>query len=284
MTFVETALTGVVQGALLTPQAPTGLGVVVLGGSSGAIDLERAGLFASRGATVIAQRWFGGPGQSPGICEIPLETFTAAIDRLTAEGCERIAYIGTSKGAEAALLVAAHDPRVEVVIALSPSSVVWANSGPGADGYEWPHRSSFTWRGAPFAFVPHTAEALLSIRRIPPIGYLDLHLGSLSTFADRLEAAAIPIERARATVVLVAGGDDALWPSLHFAEALDQRLADHGKRAILVAHPEAGHRTLLPGETKARSALNAHGGHDAADRALGQAAWTQIARLLDLAD
>ena len=59
-----------------------------------------------------AARWFGGEGQPPGICEVPLEVFTRATDRLIEEGCERVAYVGTSKGAEAALLIATDDPRV----------------------------------------------------------------------------------------------------------------------------------------------------------------------------
>jgi uncharacterized protein len=256
----------------------------VLGGSSGAIDAGRAGLFAARGARAIAQRWFGGPGQSPGICEIPLETFARAADRLVAEGCDRIAFVGTSKGAEAALLIAAHDPRVDLVAALSPSSVVWANVGPGPDGFEWPQRSSFTWRGAPLAFTPHEAEALLSLSRFPPVRYLGLFAASLARFEDRLEAAAIPIERTRAEVILVAGGDDQLWPSLRFAEALARRLETHGRAAALVGHPRAGHRVLLPGETTARSRLNLHGGTDEADRELGAAAWAEIARRLELAD
>jgi dienelactone hydrolase len=52
--------------------------------------------------------------------EIPLEYFLAATDRLVKEGCNRIAYVGTSKGAEAALLVAADDPRIDAVVAISP--------------------------------------------------------------------------------------------------------------------------------------------------------------------
>jgi hypothetical protein len=39
---------------------------------------------------------------------------------------------------------------------------------------------------------------------------------------------------------------------------------------------------LLPGETTPRSLVNAHGGGDEADRALGAAAWREIVTLLDL--
>jgi dienelactone hydrolase len=282
MRVEETALSEDLQGVLLKPEKRGDLGVVVLGGSSGTIDVARARLFAERGAVVIALRWFGGPRQPPGICEVPLETFTPATDRLVQEGCDRIAYVGTSKGAEAALLVAVHDHRITTAVAFSPSSIVWAQVGPGLDGRVWPQRSSFTHNGHPLPFVPYDEKALVTLSREPPVAYLDLHLKSLRTQAARLAAAAIPIERSRAEILLVAGGDDALWPSEWFARALADRLAANNKRASLISHPKAGHRVLLPGETTSRSTQNAHGGTDVADRELGRAAWKTISTMLHL--
>jgi acetyl esterase/lipase len=93
-----------------------------------------------------------------------------------------------------------------------------------------------------------------------------------------MPAATIAIEKARARVILVAGGDDALWPSDLFARTLAQRLEAAGKRHVLLIHPKPGHRVLLPGETTPRSAVNAHGGSDEADQTLGLAAWNEISR------
>jgi hypothetical protein len=98
----EASLSGGLQGSLLKPAEQTGWGVVVLAGSSGRVDVARAKLFAGLGAVCIALRYFGGERQPPGICEVPLEVFTRGTDRLMEEGCERVAYVGTSKGAEAA--------------------------------------------------------------------------------------------------------------------------------------------------------------------------------------
>jgi hypothetical protein len=64
---------GLQQGALLLPARENGVGVVVLAGSSGRVDVTRAALFAAQGCAALALRWFGGAGQVPGICEIPLE-------------------------------------------------------------------------------------------------------------------------------------------------------------------------------------------------------------------
>ena len=275
MHIEERALANPLQGILLEPNIPNGLGVVVLGGSSGSINVERARLFAERGATAMALRWFGGEGQIPGICEVPLESFTPATDQLVKSGCGRIAYVGTSKGAEAALLLAVHDPRIDIVVAFSPSSVVWANSGVGLDGVGFPLRSSWTFQGKPLPFVAYDVTKMPE----PQDGlmhYLAYHEASLDTFAEAIPAASIPVERSGATFVLVAGADDALWPSERFATSLAERLAAAGRQHFLITHSRAGHRVVLPGETASRSHFNAHGGVDEADYELGRKAWTVI--------
>lgn len=257
------------------------MGVVVLGGSSGSVNIERARLFAERGATAMALRWFGGEGQTPGVCEVPLESFLPATDKLVEAGCSRIAYIGTSKGAEAALLLAVHDPRITAVIAFSPSSVVWANTGIGVNGSAWPLRSSWIFQDKPLPFVPYDVSKLPA----PHNGlmhYRAYYEESLKTFADSIPAASIPVEASDAAFVLVAGADDALWPSDRFAESLAERLAAAGRRHFLITHQSAGHRVLLPGETTERSRVNAYGGTDEADRELGCNAWSVIADVCEL--
>jgi dienelactone hydrolase len=281
MAIAEETLVEAVQGTLMVPTSIGSLGVVVLHGSSGRADLERARLFASHGALSLALQWFGGEGQVPGICEVPLETFFGAVDHLKRAGCEHVALIGTSKGAEAALLTAVHDPRISAVIALSPSAVVWANTGPGRDGKVWPQRSSWTLGDTPLPFVAfdpywrrETRDGLVS--------YLSFHEQSLRRFAVEAVASEIPVERIEAGVLLVAGGDDALWPSEAAARAIVARRAEASRPTSLVVHPQAGHRILLPGESKPRSPLHAHGGSDEADAALGRMAWQEIVSLLGL--
>lgn len=282
MTYSQAPLDGDVQGVLLTPERRIGLGVVVLGGSSGRVDVERAALFAERGAVALAQRWFGGAGQAPAICEIPLEIFGRAVDRLIAEGCERIALVGTSRGAEGALLAACFDRRIDVVVALSPSSVVWPCIYRSADGQRWIQSSSWTRAGEALPFLPFDERAYEATPREPPVRWLDLHLRSLET--GEASAAAIPVETAHAELVLIAGGDDRLWPSLRCAEELARRRRSAGGPARLVTHPEAGHRVLLPGETTPRSEMNVHGGTDEADQDLGRAGWSAICNVLGLFD
>src|SRR5262249_38271399 len=108
------------EGVLASPVPGGTAGLLILAGSSGRVERERARIFAQQGITALAIRWFGGAGQPPGICEVPLETFTAGVDLLQNAGARRIGVLGISKGAEAALLTAIRDPRVDVVVALSP--------------------------------------------------------------------------------------------------------------------------------------------------------------------
>jgi uncharacterized protein len=112
--------------------------------------------------------------------------------------------------------------------------------------------------------------------------YRGLYEQSLRRFASEVDASTIPVEAARAKLILVAGGDDALWPSEMFARSIVERRTRFGQQASLLCHPEAGHRILLPGETTARSALHAHGGNDRADSELGNAAWAAIMEALHL--
>ncbi|KQV17091.1 hypothetical protein ASC97_30740 [Rhizobium sp. Root1203] len=112
------------------------------------------------------------------------------------------------------------------------------------------------------------------------ISYRPLFEQSLTANPEAVQRAQIPIEKTAADIVLVAGGDDALWPSDMFAQQLSRRRKEYGMPVSLVVDRQAGHRILLPGENTPRSTLHAHGGSDEADARLGEAAWRKIMTLL----
>jgi acetyl esterase/lipase len=277
----ERELTDPWEGVLVAPARGSDIGVLVLAGSSGRVERERARILAEQGMTALSIRWFGGPGQSPGICEIPLEIFTTAVDFLQANGAERIGILGTSKGAEAALLTAVQDPRVDVVIALSPTSHVWCNVGPGCDGAQHPYRSSWTWRERSLPFIPMDDFWTPAEPGSGPVAIRGWYERSELTFAHLLPPAEIPVDKARADLLLVAGGDDAMWPSLPFAEQLARRRRSAGTTVRLVARHDAGHRPRLPGESPASASPRfLYGGTPEADALLGAAAWRHILSML----
>lgn len=264
---------------LAAATAANGTGALVLSGSSGRVEVERADLLARQGVHALTYRWFGAEGQPPGICEYPLELFNPALDLLAAM-CDRIVLVGVSKSAEAFLLYAAHDPRVDGVVALAPTHVAWANVGPGADGQVRPQRSSWTWRGVPVPFVPYDDD--FAVDTDPP-EYRPMYEHSLTAFPDAVDAARIPVEQVFADVLVVAGEADRVWPSADSARDIEARRAAYGLPTTVVTHPAAGHRVILPGERPASGgARMARGGSESADRELGEQAWPHLRRLLDL--
>lgn len=198
------------EGVYFRPDGDVAGGVLVLSGSSGRIEADRARRFAEAGLFAVAMRWFGGPAQPPGVCEVPLETFAPAVDVLSRH-TDNIALVGPSRGAEAALLVAANDPRIRVVTAMAPSSVVWANVGPGTDGESYPYRSSWTRAGQPLPFVAYD-ETWSPASEDEPVSFRELYLRSLESDPARTERAAIPVEQVDAHVIVSAGLDDRYGP------------------------------------------------------------------------
>lgn len=224
-------------------------------------------------------RWFGGPGQRPGVCEVPLETFQPALDFLAGEH-KRLAVLGTSKGAEAAMLLAANDPRISVVAALSPSSVIWANVGAGLDGESYPYRSSWTHHGRPVPFVPYDETW---IPDSDPPAYLRLYQQSLRAFPAQVAQAAIPVDRITAEVLLAAVTDDQVWPSAQFVNDIVTRRANHGLQTRFVIQDDAGHAIRLPGEPAPTGGIPmARGGSRDLNSRLGEHVWQQLQQLLPL--
>lgn len=252
------------------PDEPCGTAVLLLAGSSGRIETERADLLATHGARVRAIRWFGGVGQRPAPHEVPIELFIEQLDLLRQDS-DRVAIFGTSFGAEAALVTASVHPT-DVAIAVAPSSVVW--SGLADDRWS----SHWTLDGIPLPAVPF--DSSWEPATDPP-AYRSLYESSIERHPDLAAAAAIRAEDILGQVILVAGGDDQVWPSVAFTERLALRRTAAGLDTVVVTHPAAGHRLALPGETAVVGGhAMARGGSAAADIELGALAWPEIVRSL----
>ena len=254
------------------PEVPCGTAVLLLAGSSGRVESQRADLLARHGARVRAIRWFGGMGQRPAPHEVPIELFIDQLDLLRRDA-DRVAIFGTSFGAEAALVTASLHP-VDATVAVAPSSVVWAGLTDG----DW--SSHWTSRGTPLPAVSFDPSWVPST--VPP-EYRSLYEASIDRAPDAAAAAAIRTEYITGVVVLIAGGDDRVWPSDRFAAEISARRSAHGRETTVVAHPAAGHRMVLPGETVAVGGVTMErGGSPSADAELGALAWPQIVHALDL--
>jgi dienelactone hydrolase len=134
--------------ALFLPPAP-GLhpGVAMFHGSGGGIaGLAPSGaLLASHGFAALVVGYFGVPGRPETLCEVPVESLAAGVEHLRrherVDG-GRVAAVGTSVGAEAALVMASYIEGLGLaaVVGVAPSSVVWQAL---ADGRP-PHKPRWT--------------------------------------------------------------------------------------------------------------------------------------------
>lgn len=144
------------------------------------------------GFSVLQMAYFGAPGQPVALERIPLELFDKGLDWLKAQpdvDQRKIAALGASKGAEAALLVATRRPDLRAVVAGMPTSVVWKGINWASDGQS-PY-SSWTVADQEIPTMPYSlwnpAEGIISV-------YRSVEDPSLSEQADN---AAIPIEQAQ---------------------------------------------------------------------------------------
>jgi dienelactone hydrolase len=260
--------------------------LLVLGGSEGGNSAaDVAALLASRGYTTLSLAYFGVAPLPPELDRIPLEYFGRAIDFLGAQpgvDSTAIGVLGTSKGAEAALLVASRDPRVRAVVAYAPSHVAWSCICSAAT------HSSWSLDGTDVPHVPPGRDPSVTTAAGQPTRPV-VHYRHRLRDSAAVERARIGVERINGPVMLLAGEDDALWPSAEMARAVRMRLATTPGRSgdSLLVYAGAGHRigkAFLPaGTTRVAGGRIETGGTARANTAAQAAAWPRVVRFLDRA-
>lgn len=231
--------------------------LIVLGGSEGGRRITRdAPVYASRGFAVLALPYYspaqwGPTGPLPpevpelprAFADLPVERLAAARDWLAKQAgvdASRIGVVGTSKGAELALLAAARMPWIKSVLAIVPSDVVWEGWGEGVKPGE---RPGFAWQGQPLPFVPYkdfekefagfATGAEVRIRRPQDAGR--------AANPERVAPARIRVEDIAAPVMVVGGHDDQIWDSGSMAEAIARTRAAAGRETVALVYRDAGH-------------------------------------------
>jgi dienelactone hydrolase len=224
-----------IVGTLYTPYGKRNVpAVIVLGGSEGGTMRDRAAMLASHGYAALALGYFGAPGLPQELDRIPVETVTRAVEWLKNQpmvDAKKVALFGGSKGAELALVAASRDRDVRAVVALAPSSVVYQSITGGRE-----LSSSWSAGGKQLPYAPYvSSEAFSKSHRL-----IDLYE---PTLAAAPAAAAIEVENINGPVLLIAGQDDALWPSAKMAEQLVARAKSAGfkPRIVSLTIAAAGH-------------------------------------------
>jgi dienelactone hydrolase len=160
---------------------------------------------------------------------------------------ERVALLGFSKGAEFALVVAAHYEWVDRVAACSPSSFVWEGAALQGPVPVLAGRSSWSIQGRPLPFIPYDRD-LADAAFQGKLSGLTLHERSLEAASkSTLEAARIPVEKIRARMLLLGAGSDQTWPSATMVRRIedDIRRVDHSNQVTAFVFEGASHGSVF---------------------------------------
>lgn len=257
-----------------------GPAVLVLGGSEGGISApvdQQAQQLQAEGFSALALSYWGADGQSPRLELIELEYFATALDWLGSQpqvNPQLLGVMGSSKGGEAAMLIASRHPELRAVVGFVPSHVVW----PGIDLAE-PWRminieSSWSEGGDPLPALPYGQGSGSDLKATYDNG-LDNNL------AEHPEAL-IPIEDATAPILAVCGEDDTLWPSCRMSEALKERAeVEGGPDVTVLSYPDAGHFGVGPPSADGYP-LDEMGGTVEGNKAARADGWPKVIEFLDI--
>lgn len=228
--------------------------IIVLGGSGGGYDLDKAAILSRHGFATLALAYFGAPSLPEWLHNVALEYFGDAIKWLGVQeevDANRIGVLGVSRGAELALLIGSRFEQIRGVVAYAPSAVAWGSGGHNrATGQAIP---CWTEKGEAIPFAPLPLRGFIA-RSAIPVGLLRRPVEFRNLFRDALrnreavEQAEIPVERTHGPILLISGGDDRVWPAARMAEVIVARLKSHGF-AHAVEHlnyPCAGHALRYP--------------------------------------
>lgn len=264
--------------------------VMVLSGTGGGFDLDKAAVLSRHGFATLALAYFGIPPLPSWLQRIPLEYFKAALGWLKAQpeiDAQRMGVLGVSRGAELALLLGTKFPEIHAVAAYAPSSVAWAAGG--RDKCTGEIIPSWTWQGSPVPFAPLPLRGFMWRSVIPvaalrrPVMFRNLFRAGLGN-REAIDRASIPVEQIRGPVLLISSGDDHLWPAAEMSEAIAARFKKNGF-AHPVEHlhyPRAGHMLRYPylpttsrasGNAYLRGAKFSFGGTPEADAEAQTDAW-----------
>jgi dienelactone hydrolase len=226
-----------------TPGTERRPAIILLHGSDGGSGTARvmAPMFASRGYAVLGLPYYSPPDQNgrrelealpAAFSEIPvdrLEQARAWLARQPNVDAERIGLWGYSKGAEFALVAAAHFPWVRAVVASAPSDVVWEGWGPNVSAGT---TAGFAYRGQSLPFVPYEYSGS---------GIYDFMAAGRRAHPDRAAAARIRVESFKGDLLVAGAAKDTTWDSAHMAQNIAERRAEAGLKTTLLIFPDAGH-------------------------------------------
>ncbi len=236
---VEPVSGAYLNGLHLRPDAVHHAGLVVtFGGSEGGCDYERAVRLASQGYEVLALFSWGQANQQPVLADVPLEFFAEVLAwRAVHRVGGPLTVVGTSKGAELALVLQERYPEVDNVVLYAPTRHSWLGLDYGAV------RPSWRWRGEPVPYVSTTYASHASRVAMVVAMLLNTPMSLVDQFttaeaADPGAAAAAPKVVVSGHLLAFAGDSDRMFPSARDARLLAEAAGGRGEAHV---YPDAGH-------------------------------------------
>jgi len=237
------------KGTLFSPSGDRKYpGVILLSGSNGGSVHWLARALAVHGFSVLDLPYFKTPGLPEELINIPLEYFQRAIHWMRQQKTVtpgKIGMIGGSRGGELALLLGSMFDEFKTIVAWVPAAHLWQG-----EDYE-KLVPTWTWQGKalPFLgkeFTPEELQKFYTGEMTSYRGYFENVLKTLDP--AQIEAAAIPVEKIRAPLLLISGEDDQTWPSTPFCRRIMDRLEknDFPCEHRHLAAKNGGHQVFLP--------------------------------------
>jgi dienelactone hydrolase len=225
--------------------------IISIPGSGGAVDHMWAPELAAQGFDVIAPAMFNYSGRPAYHEDLPLEYLVEVVAWAHRNLGPNVAIQGSSRGAEAALLLGALAPNeVVAIVAMSPFDRVFGGWRPDFDGAI----GGWTWQGNTLAALPMLAD---DGRKAAPDEIVPL-VGAYRSLAALADASTlIPAEQINAPVLLISGADDKMWPSAEGCRRLLGRMCAN----LNVSHidlPGTGHSIFAPSMTTSQCGVLRH--------------------------
>ena len=157
--------------------------------------------------------------------------------------------IGSSLGAEGALLTASIFPTFKAVVSFVGTHVAWQYSELGMkDTIPYSH---WSYKGKSIPFVPLKLTKEIYQNGLKTGAWGQMFENSLKD-EKAVERALIPVEKINAPILLFSGRDDNVWPSAAMSDAIIERLRkyNYSYEYRHVSYPETGHTLFVAKDGK----------------------------------
>nr|WP_300003459.1 alpha/beta fold hydrolase [Tissierella sp.] len=214
--------------------------VITFSGSDGGIYENISNYLSSDGYELLAVKYFGGEGQPKQGESIALELYESIYSYIEAncKNIDTITLVGASKGAQLALLLAAHYESVDNLVLVAPTAHVWSHNP--LDG----EKSGFwTYKGEELEYLNGEKSGVAVIKTLTNLLLNKPHdqlVFANSEFENstNLEEARIKVENSDAKILAFYGEDDRMLDAKTGAELIKKHASNE---VIIHGYKNTGH-------------------------------------------